>query len=818
MIKWFVNKESNIILDTSYAKNFIPIICHYNKNTLIAKDGSLIQTIKINSLNSRIIKDNLNNMRNIILKSITSIIDIGQYGLWIHTIRQRYNINNIRNINAYDNKFIADTINNKWNDLLELDSTFINVLYISIVHYPFSLKINNIQSLINSFFSRVIKSSEQKFLSIACSNLTKTVDKIINDLNSYDIEKLGIYTKDNIYYSRNIELYKLITQCSGSQCPLPRADISSSLSNFHFHIKENELRITNNKQEKKYISILSLKEFSTKTKVIDRLMQLPINLIITEILYVTDSKKAILPYKYQNYITKLSKDEEIISTKELNKILDINNKAITNTFFNQQISFMVIANSNQELEDNSKTLSQELSNIGLIHVLEDINLEKIFWSQLPSNFSFITKPLPKIIDNLAIFTTLNYWPIGNQYNPWGEAITIMKTENQTNYFFSFHDKKANNNLAIFGIKDSGKTSLVNFFIAQSMKFNPTIIHISNDLDSGIFAKVNKAKWFQMIKELFNPLLVDNSKESEEYLFEFFKIISKHYFDPLTEQQLLILKKVVKDILSTNLENRVLSKIIENINEAENQNSLKNRLSLYSTNGKYYKVFEKNKILTINDSDFIAYSLISFDNNDFLNQKNINEYGKIAQIEYELNTINSLKAGIIFAMQYLLSNTESLNPKLLVLDNIDKILDLNYYSYIINIATKNLKKINGVLIFTVNIEALDLAYQNNLDLTFLKNISSNIFLPTNITTKNTANILNLNKKELTKILSLNIFNRMFLLKQDNNSIVLNFNINKWHSIKKILKSTEEERKLYNQIVSQENKENKDDWINLFYSKL
>ena len=130
---------------------------------------------------------------------------------------------------------------------------------------------------------------------------------------------------------------------------------------------------------------------------------------------------------------------------------------------------MVISEDLHALDQQVKQASEALSKIGIVHVREDINLEKTFWAQLPANFSFLSRMRPTVLANTAALASLHNFPTGNQYNPWGRAVTLLRTEKGTPYFMNFHDQNNIGTTCIFGESKVGKTTLLNFLISQLQK-------------------------------------------------------------------------------------------------------------------------------------------------------------------------------------------------------------------------------------------------------------------------------------------------------------------------------------------------------------
>ena len=82
---------------------------------------------------------------------------------------------------------------------------------------------------------------------------------------------------------------------------------------------------------------------------------------------------------------------------------------------------MVIGEDLKMLDKQVNQASEALAKIGIVHVREDVNLEKTFWAQLPANFTFLARMKPTIVDNTAALASLHNFPTDNQFSPWGRS-------------------------------------------------------------------------------------------------------------------------------------------------------------------------------------------------------------------------------------------------------------------------------------------------------------------------------------------------------------------------------------------------------------
>ncbi len=108
---------------------------------------------------------------------------------------------------------------------------------------------------------------------------------------------------------------------------------------------------------------------------------------------------------------------------------------------------------------------------------------------------------------------------------WKEAVTIFFSKKGSPYFFNFHGKKNNGHTTILGAPNSGRTSLINFLLSESRKFNPKIIILDNTGKSIIFTKAMSGKYYIIDPKYkdkslkFNPLNIEDSASNRNMLIK-----------------------------------------------------------------------------------------------------------------------------------------------------------------------------------------------------------------------------------------------------------------------------------------------------------
>ncbi len=72
--------------------NFIPFVGYYNENTILSKNGELMQVIKVTGFNHENISSDIINLRETIRDSLLNNIKSDNFALWINTIRRKKDI------------------------------------------------------------------------------------------------------------------------------------------------------------------------------------------------------------------------------------------------------------------------------------------------------------------------------------------------------------------------------------------------------------------------------------------------------------------------------------------------------------------------------------------------------------------------------------------------------------------------------------------------------------------------------------------------------------------------------------------------------
>ncbi len=805
-----LRKVDKTLYNTS-AEEFIPIACHYNMNTLLTKNGELLQTIQINGINSENISGKLFNLREVVRNAIKTNTNSNSFAFWVHTVRRKTDLDDPA---LYD-KLLSANIHTLWQQKNYWDDKFVNTLYITIIYDSAKLQVRNLGTFITSLSFKKIADFQNKYLDGIFSKLNNTVDAILADLQEFGAVKLGIRFEENESYSDLMFLYHRIVHLNEESCLVPVANLSNALASTRYAVGSDKIEVISEGQPKKFTSIISIKEYQeVSSTALDSFLQLPVELIATEIFYFVEKKKVTQNFKEQAYILETSKDAQLAEITEIEKIMNLD-ESIPNQFCKQQISIAIIASDLEKLDQSIAKASTELSKIGIVHVREDINLEQTFWAQLPGNFLYLKRMSPTIIENTAALASLHNFPTGEQKNIWGRALTLLRTEKGTPYFMNFHGKESNKgHTCIFGVTNTGKTTLTNFLISEATKYNPTILYISNNDNSKIFIEALEGQWWTAPKNLINPFLLKNTPENKQFVSEFLKILCNNNFTPLTKMEVKFLDTIIKIIFQLKPPERNFTSILKLVDFSKKGGELiKAKLADYEENGLYDGVFDRDDF-PLGEGKIIGFNLYNFTENSFSERFFPLDRKLLDQYTINLTKHKSLGAALIYALSYHLTRISN-NPKILVMDNVDSLYKPDSFVNMTSMILEDLVKNNGILVSNLNIEYLK--SEPKILQSWLNLMDTKIILPPYIRVEYLEQALELNNSEIKKLSKLSPVSRMFLIQQNGQSVVLELSIGGLIGITKILSCREPELQIYHEIL-EKHPGNPDDWINPLYIEL
>jgi type IV secretion system protein VirB4 len=768
------------VVSKTAEEDFIPYVCNYNKNTILTKNGDLLQTIKIDNFKHNPYDSEIISIREALRDSIAQHVKDTKFGLYFHVIRRARDIS----LKGEYNESFANLVNDAWIKENQLKSQLVNELYITIIIEGVPNSITNLNAFWHSFSYMTIKSMHRNHLKNSYQKLSEVTTKILVDLNEYGAQLLGISEIDGILYSDFAQFFGKILNLKDEQYEIYPNEIAIDLASHSIAIGDREIEVRD-ADSKNFAAILSLKEYHEfDITILDKLLQLPIQFIITQSFDFNVTKKDLEFIEYQNYILQLSGDENLRQLSGIASLIESNHDNKTD-FGNLQTTIMVINNNLAKLQKDVDQMLVNCESIGSILIREDIFLEHCFWSQLPANFQFLRRQKVMNIGNIAGFSNLNRYPIGKvSDDPKNQATTIFKTVLDTPYFFDFAAQDGKKNLshtAIIGPEKSGKTTLVNFLLSQARKQNSQIFYFDHNKSSECFIRAlwgnylkfdsNKESQAPNILKI-NPLLLPKNDQNKQFLANWFGYLIAFSKEPIAKEELDLIPAIIEKIYNDDIKDFATACKCFNQDSTKN---IYNRLKIWHDQGQLANIFNH-----LEESDLSSFLVNGFDLSEIFEHKAIS----VPIIIYLLHKIEI--------------KLDSQTPSFIIIDNSWPIIDNKIFAPLLKNFLARMQQKNCTVIFIFE-EIKEVVFEN-IATELKQNLATEIYLPNPKPNQYYQSVFNLSEEEMTIIKSMQPTEHHFLFKNDQDSIISYFKIDSLPEIIKILSADETTLTAMNEVIA------------------
>lgn len=560
------------------AQPFLPFYGHYSPDTLITKNGELLQTIRItaNRLghNYESGGDDEATLRELLRASLCAQIPSDEYAVWIHTLRKRKSVSFDA---SFDNGF-SHYVNQQWRKNHNWTHHFYNEIYITIVHNGQSGKLFDKTNLKHGSTRKRNRALCNEYLEVVAEELNHVTGSIIDDLSRlYQAERLSVIERSaGKFYSEPMELFATLLNLQYQPTALPEADISSVLqrSDLLFGFNAIETKTTFEADAKKrFAAMLTLKHYhEVPTGALDILLQAPVEFALSQAFHFIPQALALKEYREQRELFELSGDNYSMIASGLNDMFKANHKKPTD-FGHHQTHLLIMVDQFKTLEADVALIQKALGDLGLVAIREDIKLEETFWSIFPGNFEFLSRKNAINTARIGGFTRLNRFPSGEHSAlHWNTPVALLPTIVGSPYFFNFHVRNNGHTLWLDfnSFRDAmGKTTLF-FLLTQAQKLKTKLILMDDEESASLWFSKMQAPYHSLSKRTeaniermqLNPFSLEQNPRNLSFLLTWCgELISDK---TLSETEIGALKKAIEATYQGAANTRSLSTMVANL--------------------------------------------------------------------------------------------------------------------------------------------------------------------------------------------------------------------------------------------------------------
>jgi type IV secretion system protein VirB4 len=773
--------------------DFIPYACHYDADTILTKNGELLQVIKVTGFSNEAVGSEHLDLRHTIRQAILSNIKSDNFALWFHTVRRKNNLDPGGDFPAG----FSYNLNKAWKTRHRWDATYVNEVYITVIRDSATANLSSPADMLRSMYFGALRKKHETFLADAYQELVAVVDGILETLAPFGAKRLTVTEERGVFYSDHLQFFAKILNLAELPVAMPINDLSEHLASHSIAIGFDTMEVRG-KAGKHFGVLFTLKEYQElPTSALDRFLQLPQEFIITQTLDFINCKKALKDFKKQKYILSVGRDDALAEAIGLDYIINSDNGSAT-AFGDSQISIFLINSDLRGLAKNVNDATDRLSRLGIVSTRSDLRLEECFWAQLPGNFAFLSRRKPISTSLVGGFASLYNFPAGKRAgNLWGPAVTMFYTAEGTPYFFSFHDGD-NGHTAIIGPHGMGKTALMNFLVSESRKFNGRLFVIDQERASKVFITSLGGK-YTVIKPnevssayAFNPFNMPDSAENRAFLYRWMGLLATAGGEEISAEEKAHLVKLVDYIYTLPKEKRRLSVLANSFGPVE-PGSFGEKMELWYGTGKYAHLFDND----IADSAPFNSMIYGF------GVSSVVEDGLCLGpvISYLMHRIEMMLDGI---------------PTIIVLEEAWKLVNNPIFAPELADWLERLRLKNALVVFAT--ETIPNDGKDVMTNTVTNAIATQIFLPNpdaDQSSRAYKNVWGLSDWEFDALSRMRIEKRQFMLKQGGRSVVAALDLSGLKELE-ILSGSDKTVIVMESAISEKG-DNPEDWLPLFYEK-
>lgn len=497
----------------------LPYARHVDDVTLATRDGMLVQVVHLAGLPFETADTEELNYRKALRDGALRALASSRFALYHHVVRREVEP---AMVGEFEDDF-SRTLDDAWRERLGARKLYVNDLFLTLIRRPLQGRGGLVEGAL-SLLSGPKSDRHQALQQSEKRELDAARESLVAALAPYGARTLTVYDTPAGPCSEPLEFLSSIYNGVVRPVLLPRADLGEHIAFRRVSFGAETIELSKvGAHERTFSAMLSIKEYPTQTAagMLDDLLRLPHELVVSQSFAYVDRQVGL--ERMNTALRRMRSADDDAHSLKLGLIAAKDDVSTGRAAFGEHhMTVMVRADSQTALNAAVAEVHSGLTEMGVIAVREDINLEAAFWSQFPGNFKTIARRAMISTANFAGFASGHNFPIGQVAgNHWGPAVTVLETTSAGPYHFNFH-KGDLGNFTLIGPSGSGKTVVLGFLLAQARKFNPRIVFFDKDRGAEIFLRAIGGRYETLRPGEptgFNPLQLEDTPANRGFLVD-----------------------------------------------------------------------------------------------------------------------------------------------------------------------------------------------------------------------------------------------------------------------------------------------------------
>ncbi|MHC5780293.1 VirB4 family type IV secretion/conjugal transfer ATPase [Aliivibrio fischeri] len=780
--------------------HYIPYSSHLTDSILITTDGDLLQMFRLSGVAFET-KDNeelslLHQRLNTLYKGLSE----SDVSLWTHVIRRKVK----HTINGEFNQHFAAHFDAVYNAQFG-DEIMTNEFYVTVIQRSTD-RLKKLNRNIDAIKARLVERIDA---------FTEVTDLIKNNLESYHPTSLTCKTnQQGAVLSEPLTVLNYLLTHEWVNVHKPTGEIKHAIGNAWIKIGSDTIEL-NSVSSTHYAQGIDIKEYASRSYngLLNGLLYSEFEFVLTQSFSLYPRKIAAKFIKTQKRRGKSSGDGAITQIQDLDQA---SNDLLDGHFAmgEYHFSLLVFGDSIDNVRQYRSEAQKSLSHSELLCVPIKIATDAAFFAQLPANWGYRPRVVGLTSRNFASFSPFHNFLIGKKEgNPWGDAVTRLKTLSGHPFYFNFHytltgddnfNEKVAGNTRMIGMTGTGKTVALGLLYCQAQKYaqhSPfSTVFFDKDRGAEVMIRALGGNYLRVQNGKqtgFNPLQMNPTPQNISFLKRWVRQLVESKQHPLTTLDERSISQAVDTVMRMEKPLRRLTLINQNIavgtSKEERENSIKARLDKWCQGGEFAWVFDNDVDLL----DFNSATNIGIDGTEFLDNHDI----RTPICLYLLHRMDEVIDGRRFFY---------------VMDEAWKWVNDDAFSDFVGNKQVTIRKQNGFGVFSTQLPSSLLGSPQGAAL--IESCSTEIYLP-NPKAKHDEYVteLGLSEKEFSILKEFGERSRLCLIKQGNQSAICSLTMPGMSNELTLLSASTDELPLFDESIKEVG-ENPIDWIPIFLQKV
>ena len=629
---------------------------------------------------------------------------------------------------------------------------FVNEHFLTLIYRPAVGVADKAASSVFSLFRRDSAEEAEDDIVQTFSDVLRDAEKLFGRVNA---RLLRTYEHNGLLFSAPMELLQRIMTADRRRVPIVRGHLGRAIYSDRI-IFGAELFEIREPGGSRCGGILAVREHAARSfpGQLNALLEANFEFVLAQGFAFLGKQMGIETARRKRAQMSATDDAAFSQQAELEGLMDDlqSNRSVAGE---HHLALAVFGESPKILAEHMSVARAALSESGIVAAREDLALEAAYWSMLPGNFEWRTRPATINSRNFAALAPMHTYPVGSREgNHWGDAIALVKTTANSPFYFNFHFGDVGHTL-ILGPSGAGKTVIQNFLLAEAEKTGARMAFIDKDRGAEIFVRAAGGTYLTLRSgevSGFAPLkALEDTPRNKEFLGAWLRQLVTPEKGELSPVDLYQLSQALEAVWRLPRELRSLAAVRSQLDQTSME-GIGARLDRWTRSGEFGWVFD-------NEADTLALDarLMGFDMTDFLE----NDAIRPPLMSYLFHRLDDIIDG---------------KPAIIDIDEFWKALGDPAFRGFARDGLKTYRKRNAMMMFGTQSPAD--ALKSDIAETIIEQCATKILLPNpNAQARDYVGGLNLTEAEFRLIkIDLSPESRRFLVKQGHDSVVVELDLN------------------------------------------